>query len=111
MNLPNKKNDTTNPALAPITCPRCGSKELAFVTEYHKCVLVKFIANIILASIVLILVFNLSTLISQGVGQYITPVIILTALYICCQIYILAVESRTHVKAICQNCGNLWLLD
>lgn len=103
----------TNPNYTPITCPNCGSREIAFVTEYHKCIVARIICAILTVLFFIIFFMNL-----QDVLKGITPsdgtkvITILSAfLSVCMLIGIFITESKTHVQAICKNCGNLWLLN
>lgn len=92
----------------PITCPRCKSRELAFVTEYHKAIAGRLSFFFFLA----IALFALFSAINdkQMSGAIVVAVsfgLFAIATYIC----VLVEESKTHVQGICKNCGNLWLLN
>lgn len=103
----------TNPQFHPITCPNCGSREIAYVTEYHKCVLLKIINSIIVVIAIIQLFKSISSFFENTDDSTLNSflLIILPVIYILIQIIIFFTESRTHVRAICKNCGNLWLLD
>ena len=88
----------------PITCPRCHSRELAFVTEYHKAIGTRIVFFFLLA----ITLFCFFSSLQEG-GLVVAIVLGLVAfvVYIC----VLLEESKTHVQGICKNCGHLWLLN
>lgn len=91
-----------------ITCPHCGSHNISFVTEYHKCIGAR-IAVVILSLVAILFQFiNVSenpaafkTVMTALIGLAI--VVILIAIFIN--------ESKTHVQSICRDCGHLWLLN
>lgn len=105
---------TSQPQIQPITCPRCGSRELAFVTEYHKTTYARLVCNIFLAIIAIVfLTVDLPNLFSNTDSGEISLIT-----YIACgmfilfiKIYIYLIESKTHVQSICKDCGNIWLLN
>jgi hypothetical protein len=100
-------NQDNKQQYVPIRCPVCGNLELAYVTEYHKCVgtRVAMMLSIILTIISLIdyitrtkesvliswiIIFSILALILYGIIQYI--------------------ESKTHVKVICPKCCHQWYI-
>lgn len=106
----------------PITCPICGSRELAFVTEYHKAIGLKIFLGFLKAALFLTwigVIFsffeNPATGFSKELrltGNVIVPIsIAILLLMAIVKGIIISVESKTHVQSICKNCGNLWLLD
>lgn len=92
--------------LRPIKCPRCRSKNLAFVTEYHKALGARII-QMVLGVILIILLF----LSIQDPGDYTTFSIVLLITIAILQVYIVATESSTNVQCICKDCGKTWLHD
>lgn len=99
----------------PITCPRCGSTELAFVTHYKKELLLR-IACLICAIISLfIFITNIAPSVfipSSSLAPKDTISFFIFAVFaIIFWIGILLRESETHVQAVCKNCGNIWLLN
>lgn len=38
----------TNPQYKAIVCPNCGSKQIEFVTEYHKCIIARILSSLFL---------------------------------------------------------------
>ena len=92
----------------PITCPRCHSRELAFVTEYHKAIGMRITFFLFLA--IALFVFFATFQDKNAEGAIVLTIIFgLFAFitYIC----VLLEESKTHVQGICKDCGNLWLLN
>lgn len=103
----------TNPNYMPITCPYCGSREIAFVTEYHKCIGARIFFILLTAATIFIAYMNF-----QDSLRGITPseglialMFILAVFAIFLLIGVFVAESKTHVQAICKNCGTLWLLN
>ena len=86
-----------------IKCPHCKSREIAFVTEYHKALGARILQMILW--IVLIPLLFLSIEESDGI-----PMLILTAITIALiQIYIISTEASTNVQCICKDCGKKWI--
>lgn len=105
----------------PIKCPRCKSKDLRYITEYHKCIWllpIKKTLEIIL--VVAFFITLLPTLTSLFAGTEIQLDILMQALlgngvlvvtlilYLVIITFIFITESRTHVKCICPHCGMTW---
>lgn len=93
------------PTYHPIACPHCKSKNLAYVTEYHKCI----------GAYILQMITFLCAILS-GVVAFKTQEISATIALIFCiffmfviQVYIFTNESRTHVQCVCKDCGHTWL--
>lgn len=114
------KNQEQHP-YQPITCPRCGSKELAFVTEYHKSILWRAIS--ILCTVPFLICLGAIAMVIDQYGlsginnssEVIEPILIVIVIFLAirciCKVVLLFVETRTHVQAVCKNCGNLFLLN
>lgn len=104
--------DKSNGHYERITCPICGSRAIAFVTEYHKCIFAK-IAQFVFLIITAFCVFGYFTdkLKGNSDSAYIVIAIISAIFTLAFTLYIFYEESKTHVRAICRDCGNLWLLD
>ena len=97
--------------IQPITCPRCGSRSLAFVTEYHKEIFLKIAQMICTVLLIVIAVSDIDYLFSEHPERLVEetiPLIIFIGLF---SIARHLIESKTHVQAICKDCGNLWLLN
>lgn len=93
-------------SLTPIRCPICGNLELAYVTEYHKCIGARIGMALFAALTIVCLVLGFTNpQMAQATTIFALILIALTAfLYIC----VLINESRTGVKAICPKCGHKW---
>ena len=103
----------------PITCPNCGSKQLAFVTEYHK--------SIVFRLVFLIAIFALIISFCGDCGKFLEYLFIKNTynencfevveyiVYICiasiAKLIQYIIESKTNVKGICRDCGALFLYD
>lgn len=114
----------TNPLHKPITCPQCGRREIAFVTEYHKCIGLRIARNacLILSISILYLLFSPAVLCVAGSAAgsstnyfrpgaiYVIPILLILAAIIT-SIFIYIIERKTHIQAICRDCGHLWLVN
>lgn len=110
-------SENKNLKFTPITCPRCGSRELAFVPEYHKSIVCRILSGLLLAFLI---IFNIPSLLKELTGGEINMAqkydssLVLTfffcfMLWGAIKIIQVVIESRTHTKAICKNCGNFWI--
>lgn len=110
--LVDKKIVLENPNYKPIICPRCGSRNIAFVTEYHKAIA----AKIILYLLAVVIIFNSVDMIVRGIttenadASLIVEIVLLLIAF-GLAIRVIIEESKTHVQGICRNCGVLWLLN
>lgn len=101
----------------PIICPRCGSRELAFVTEYHKAIktrALELIAAIALCIAAFIYIPEILTLILTGesipmLEDPVAGLVIMIGIYFIVKLFRMYIESKTHVMAICKDCGATWL--
>ena len=105
--------------LNPIICPICGSEELAFVPEYHKsvgyriaCVISLLFCLISAGMIIKDLLSTTNVEIQEA--NMLTNIFLFAfgvVFFLVFYIVIIAIEHRTHIKAICRDCGYIWLLD
>lgn len=102
------KNINEIPSKKPIICPDCGSREIAIITDYHKCIALKFLLNLIIAIAFLILVYDLKKITA---GEVNPGFMVLLLAYSVVSIIVYIIESKTHAKAICRDCGKIWLID
>lgn len=101
-------------ALSPIKCANCTSTNLSFVSESHKCVFGRFIFAVVVAIVLYFAITDLRNIFSpSGNGESIPIAIyaICAALLVVLHLAINYIESKTHIKAICRDCGRTWLLD
>lgn len=104
--------------LKPIVCPKCGGRELAFVTEYHKCIgsriLMFFDRIALIVTGFMYLLYNIGDIFSLSnirvSPEWLYALLVFAFIYLLLYVHILEAESRTHVKVICKHCGNNWLL-
>lgn len=115
---PERKTNWTPPSPTekkPIICPVCGNVHLAFVTEYHKAIFLRIIRLILtLFTLVLFCSDCYTALIKHEQSSFESLSVVLIILIIAITIlscFVIAIESKTHVQAICKDCGNLWLLN
>lgn len=107
----------------PITC-QCSSRNVEFTTEYHKCIWLRFFATILgvlpIVTLVTALLPLLSTLMTGGEVDWPTVLqalignigfIALTIGWAIMKIIIFFTEAKTHVVAICRDCGRIWRLN
>lgn len=108
----------------PIFCPCCRSMRVEFVTEYHRALGLRFLRKVLrffLYGFLIFFVLNLLPLASFNEEiieavikeeSFSVLMIILLALgSSLCSLMIFLTESKTHIKAICRDCGNLWNLN
>lgn len=106
----------------PIACPYCKSREIAFVTEYHKATGWRILATIVKYAIIIILITSIPDLLSDLIAYMNSPynrtpdykfnssgLIFFIVTYLMAKIAINLTESRTHVECICKDCGQVWL--
>lgn len=97
------------PQHKPIVCPVCGSREIAFITDHHKCVILKAVCQFIIAIILITFALNIKNALE---GKYsFLAILILIPFYLIFSMIIYSTESTTHAKAICRDCGKIWLID
>ena len=90
-----------------LRCPHCHFDDLAFVTEYHRARLLRFLEIVFLFISVAVLTVNIVDIKASYLEVLPVPAILWLFFYIIrCN-----VESKTHVQAICRVCGEIWLLN
>ena len=92
-----------------VCCPVCGSRSIEFVAEYHKEIAGRIFMLIFLclaATFAGFYYFNLAK--ERQILLYCAILFGFIALTILISIW--KDESKTHISAICRNCGNIWLL-
>lgn len=111
-----KKNE--NPKFLPHFCPVCGSLELAYVPEYHKCIgkritigIFKIVAWICFA----IMLFR--TLNGLTIGEELRidnslefPFFASLVMILFGKVSVFGEESSTHIQGICKSCGHIWFI-
>ena len=95
----------TNEKFTPIMCPHCKSKNLAFVTEYHKSIGGRILFSLLLTVSIALLLFLFKDYTEILMVLY----IVATILTLITGIYVVVVESETHIQCICKDCGFDWL--
>ena len=101
-------------ALSPIRCESCTSTNLSFVSESHKCVIGRFIFAVIVAVVLYFAVTDLQNIFSPSGDDEAIPFAtyaLCATLLVVLHLVINYIESKTHIKAICRDCGRTWLLD
>ncbi|MBQ8291882.1 MAG: hypothetical protein IJX88_05205 [Clostridia bacterium] len=134
-------NQDEKPLRRNLRCPYCKCDDLAFTTEYHKALWLRSIKSVITTLYVLFIIVLIASIMGDfgtsvlkmltGIFKIVgvqlldstnklpdshTKVFFILAIifYVIRSVldgYITAVESKTHVQAICRVCGNLWLLN
>ena len=89
----------------PILCPHCKSRNIAFVTEYHKEIVLHIFAFI---AGILAVIFGINVFYGRN-DSSIGVFIFFAAVFLFIEIAILTSESKTHVECICKDCGHTWL--
>ena len=93
----------------PITCPRCKSKEINFITEYHKSLACRIIEIIIIAIIIGLCIDKFENSMQSVISD--TGLILPTLLFflVCTEIAKHYIESKTNIQCICKDCGWVWI--
>ena len=115
---PKEITEADVPAVTLITCPKCGSRHLAFVTEYHKAIWCRLFAILFKAMIILLLfesaviyIGEILTLESHPEFKNLPSLVTLGLLYGSFFLFYILIESKTHIQAICKDCGHYWLMN
>lgn len=122
MNDEEKIQDRPTP-IAPIKCPHCKSQNLTFVSEYHKALILRIIRNVLIAIAAMLIILNTYFVIQDQLSDnkaykyidswsepsFVAVICILLMIGIGLTIFINITESKTHVRAICRDCGNVWI--
>ena len=111
------------PFARPIVCPHCGGRSLEFVTEYHKAIGLRVFACILLFWVFIASLYNIPNILyysliefakssaSTKIEESIIAIVVPIVFYILLKLAIYGIESHTHVKSICRDCGHIWLID
>lgn len=100
-----------------ITCPTCGCRELAFVSEYHKSIAIRFLLTLFKGALLVFLFFLLPSIIAGKIQiSEISPdalyfFIAVAFIYLLLKFVQISIEAQTHVQAICKDCGKIWNLN
>lgn len=93
----------------PIKCPRCKSKDITLLTEYHKSLICRILKTIFLAIITIIILTNIKNIFLEN-NISLTPLpFILIFAYIITEIAQQYIESKTNIQCVCKDCGFFWL--
>lgn len=98
-------NQQPKEKLTPIMCPYCKSKNLAFVTEYHKSIGGRILFFLFLTGTLALLLY----LLNGYSDDLLISTIAVAVITILIGIYVIVVESKTHIQCICKDCGFDWL--
>lgn len=104
--MENEKETEAKTASNPLRCPKCGSAEIEFITEYHRCIIARIISYFLLAAACILIYLGLWK--NKDVLAWVVFCVIF---YVLLSIAILFEESKTHAQGICRACGNIWLLN
>ncbi len=107
-----KKNNANEPnKIKPIICPICGNTELSFVTEKNKNILIISLKTISIIVLFITCLVNFNQIINNNINSGTIIAITLSLfLFLICAI-ISTFFEHNNIKAICKNCGNIWLID
>lgn len=106
------------PVVHTLRCPHCCGNNLAFITEYHKSVVGRLFATIFLAVTIFLLIDSATFYLAQVIKlksnaelENVGTIFTCALLYVCTKTMYTATESKTHIQAICKDCGNHWLMN
>lgn len=109
MKIINHKPKDGLPPCKPIKCSRCGSTNIAIISEYHKSIYYRVFKIILLAIIIFIFTNDIQNIIKNQ-GEFSTGILIILAmLYLLAEIIQQYIESKTNIQCVCRDCGNSWL--
>lgn len=99
-----------------LRCPICGGIDLAFVTDYHKAKWPPIIKAFLTFALILIIAIRTTHFIFvEFTFESLIGLIILVGLLwfgtMVCDLVKINIESRTHIRGICRDCGKLWYVD
>lgn len=95
----------------PIKCPHCGSLKLEFVSEIHKCAILRFFAGVVLLIIAFLTMDTLVSIFLNPEKVNVMAWMFFVVIYAILKMIIGAKESKSHVQGICRDCGTIWLLN
>ena len=110
LNIQNEMRPIQTQDIGPIACPRCGSRELAFVAEYHKALFLRTVEWCLVVLLFYIGISNIQYLFTDT-EEFFRGFLSLFIAYALIHLAVFLIESKTHVQAICKDCSNLWLLN
>ena len=109
-----QKEEKTDVKIYPIICPRCGSKEFVLSNEKnHDAISVCKILNLFIGITIFILFYNsiVKEIKNVKVNNLEGYMFLLLIPYVIIRLIQYNIESKTHVHAICKNCGKTWNVD
>ena len=91
-------------------CPICGYSDLSFVSEYHKNIKMRIFNYIVIFVLAFLSLGFLACVIESKKisGELKSFFFCFLSLFFVLKVRILFDESRTHVLAVCKNCGTIW---
>ena len=111
LNIQNEMRPIQTQDIGPIACPRCGSRELAFVTEYHKSIFLRILERILLVILLFVAISNFHYLFTTEYERFSDSILFVFICFAISSVIRFLIESKTHVQVICKDCSNLWLLN
>lgn len=101
-------------SIAPVVCPYCGKKELVYMPEYRKCIIARilFYIFLILTCGFAIRFFEVTFWKQdQDYSDVFQGLLISSMVFaIVCRAIISILERKPHIKVICRDCGQNWLV-
>ena len=108
-----RQNTAPQGRFMPVHCPRCKSRNVKFLTEYHKCLWLRFFSGLFLIAAVTLcflgIAASLSTKKSSGTpAEYEFGALCAVASLVFYTIRLYR-ESKTHIQCVCPDCGAVWI--
>ncbi len=98
--------------LTVVTCPKCGSKNFEFVSEYHRCVWQRaFLFVPAIVFLIFIVKYFADLILSEDSTMDLVVAIVCAVIFAILQISIWLTESKTHIQGVCRDCGNIWYMN
>ena len=108
MKIVNHKPKDGLPPCKPIKCSRCGSTNIAIISEYHKSIWCRVIKFILFAILITIFINDIEKVVAHQGNFSIGILMILAWFYLLAEIAQQYIESKTNIQCICRECGNFW---
>ncbi|HIZ24947.1 MAG TPA: hypothetical protein H9812_05710 [Candidatus Gallimonas intestinigallinarum] len=94
-----------------IVCPRCKSERIEFISHYYKRIGARIAQDLFIIALVVLLVIFCFSYENGPYYEFLGWGIVCFSIVIMLHVGILVSESHMHAKAICRDCGYIWLLD
>lgn len=112
--MENNQFDLGQGRFIPVHCPHCKSKNIKFLPEYHKCLLLRILTTLLFSMACFFFFYGMAEALSlpnkdnNASSWYTIGAIFGVFAFILYSIRIVR-ESKTHVQCVCPDCGYVWI--